>query len=149
MFNKDLILTRKLEIKTWHVQGSIAKAQDRKDMMLVLKYLDEFPDSTAKDLSMHLFFDNNARLVVAIRLLELSNSYGLTNSDGGHGAKYSLTDKGQDALTNKEVFIPEDGCWKLAVSNDPLLPHIIINIEAFSEPNAFSEIIGSTAEDVS
>jgi len=133
----ELILSRKVEIETWHIQGSIAKAQARKDMMLVLQYLDEFSGSTAKDLAGHLLFDARARLVVAQRLLELSKLYGLTDSESG---KYSLTEDGQEALTKKEVFIPEDGCWKLSVSNDPLLPYMVIDIEVFKEPNAKDEI---------
>jgi len=139
----ELILSRKVAIETWHIQGSVAKAQSRKDMMLVLQYLDEFPRSTAKGLAGHLLFDTRARLVVAQRLLELSKLYGLTDSESG---KYSLTEDGIGALTKKEVFIPEQGCWKLSVSNDTLLSHKVIEIESFEEPNAISELIGKDAK---
>lgn len=139
----ELILSRKLNVETWNIQGSIAKAHKREDMMLVLQFLDEFPRSTAKEFANHLLFDGNSRRVVAERLLDLSSLYGLSNNESG---SYKLTEKGQEALANKMVFIPEDGCWTLTVSNDPLLPHNVIDIKAFDEPHAISEIIGKEAK---
>ena len=133
----EMILYRSIEIETWGVQGSIAKAQERKDMMLVLLYLEEFSGGTAKDLAKHLLFDDKGRFVVAERLLEISKLYKLVDFENG---RYMLTEDGKEALSKKEVFIPNDGCWELSVSNDPLLPHKFISVDAFKEPNAKDEI---------
>ncbi len=139
----EILLTRRLNIETWRIRGTVAKAQDRKDMMLVLQYLDEFKTGTAKDISSHLLFDSNARLVVAQRLLELCRLYGLVGADRGG---YQLTNSGQMALEEEKIFVPEDGCWELSVANDPLLPHSVIELCPFNEPNAVAEVIGKDAK---
>ncbi|WGK68798.1 hypothetical protein P0082_09955 [Candidatus Haliotispira prima] len=145
--NSEILLTREIEIETWHIQGTIAKAQERKEIMLVLKFLAEPPDNRARDFASELLFvgDDNPRQVVAQRMLALSKLYGLTDEEPSSGV-YSLTDKGKEALETKEVFVPEDGCWALSVSNDPLLPHSVIQVASFEESNAFSESIGKDAK---
>lgn len=135
----ELILSRSVEVETWRIQGSVAGARACEYIMPVLQCLAEFNKCTARDLAQHLLFDDKGRVVVAERLLEITRLYGLTESENG---QYMLSDDGYEALNKKEVFIPNDGCWELSVSNDSLLPHIIINIEAFNEPNAKSELIG-------
>lgn len=96
--SNDLVLRRNIHIETWRVQGTILKAQARADILLVLQYVAENPNATAK------------------------------------------TEKGKLALQEKEVFIPEDGVWEISFSNDPLLPHTILDFASFDEPDAYQEV---------
>ena len=140
----EIVLTRKLTIDTWRIKGAVAKAQKRKDVMLVLQFLNEFKTGKAKKIASHLLFDTNARLMVAQRLLDICQIYELVDSDKGN---YQLTNSGKEALQANEVFIPEDGCWELSVANDPLLPHSVIKLSPFNEPNAITEVMSRNAKD--
>ena len=142
--NYEIILKRRLEIETWRVIGTVAKMQERDELMPFLKYLQEFPNGTAKDVSPHLFFDETTRVVVAKRFLSLLHDYGLVEEGRG----YQLTDTGIKAATEERMFLPEDGRWEISVSNDSLLPHPVIKLEGFEgEPNAVLEVMGREARE--
>lgn len=139
--SNDLVLRRNIHIETWQVQGTILKAQERPDILSVLQYVAESQNATARGLAGHLLFEENARLVVAERLLKVAELYDLVEriSEYRHYF-YTLTEKGELALQEKEVFIPEDGFWEISFSNDPLLPHTILDFKPFKEPDAFQEV---------
>lgn len=139
--SNDLVLRRNIHIETWRVQGTILKAKERADILLVLRYVADNPKATAKGMAEHLFVDKNARLVVAERLLKMAEQLGLVKriSEYRHYF-YTLTKKGELALQEKEVFIPEDGFWEISFTNDPLLPHTILDFASFDEPDAHQEV---------
>lgn len=148
MMSNDLVLRRNIYIETWRVQGTILKAQARADILLVLQYVAENPNATAKGMAGRLLFEENTRLVVSERLLKMAELYGLVEriSEYRHYF-YTLTEKGELALQEKEVFIPEDGFWEISFSNDPLLPHTILDFKPFKEPEAYQEVKNKDSKD--
>lgn len=141
MMSNDLVLCRNIHIETWRVQGTILKAQVRADILLVLQYVADNSNATAKDLAKELLFEENARLVVAERLLKMAEQLGLVERISKYRQYfYTLTEKGKLALQEKEVFILEDGFWEISFTNDPLLPHTILDFASFDEPDAYQEV---------
>lgn len=139
--SNDLVLCRNIHIETWRVQGTILKAQVRADILLVLQYVADNSNATAKDLAKELLFEENARLVVAERLLKMAEQLGLVERISKYRQYfYTLTEKGKLALQEKEVFILEDGFWEISFTNDPLLPHTILDFASFDEPDAYQEV---------
>lgn len=137
--SNDLILRRDIPIETWRIQGTVLKAQARSDILLVLQYVADSMNATAKGLAKELLFEENARLVVAERLLEMAKLYDLVEQDQRYKS-FALTEKGELALQEKEVFVPEDGFWEISFTNEPLLPHTIVDFKPFDEPEAFKEV---------
>jgi len=138
----ELVLKRSVEIETWQVLATIAKAGKRSELMPVLKRLEETGGSDVRDIAEHLLFDTSSRRVVAERLLEICRLYLLAEKSD---ATYKLTGKGRLAAQTNQVFMPEKGIWKITFSNDPLLPYPIVKTDLFQEPSARSEIIGKDA----
>ena len=146
--DNSIVLRRSMDIETWHILATVAKAQQRNEMMPLLKYLGEFSEGTIKGISEHLFFEQKARAVVVKRLLTILNLYGLVDADEDKKT-HKLTDAGKRALEQKRMFMPEDGTWEISVSNDPLLPHQVLEVEPFKkEPDAYSEVIGDKKEEL-
>ncbi|QYJ95708.1 hypothetical protein [Shewanella spartinae] len=143
--SQDIILKRKLVTQTWLVQGEIATASKRPEINCVLAFLSEYPNSKAKVCSEHLFGDKIGRQVVAQRLLDMAIRLELAESTYG---SYRLTDCGQEALDKEQVMVPEDGCWKICVSNDALLPHKLVSIEAHTEPSASMVGLGKNSNNL-
>ena len=141
MMKNDLILRRSIHIETWRVQGTMLKAEERGDILMVLQYVADNPSVTAKGLAGALLFEENARLVVAERLLWFAQIYELVEVSEKYSyvSKYALTEKGISALSKKEIFVPEDGIWEISFTDDPLLPHSLIDFKPFKEPAAFQE----------
>lgn len=139
--SNDLVLRRNIHIETWRVQGTILKAQERADILMILQYVANNSNATAKGMAEHLLFEENARLVVAERLLKMAEQLGLVEQIKEYRHYfYTLTKKGELALQEQEVFIPEDGFWEINFTNDPLLPHTILDFKPFKEPNAHQEV---------
>lgn len=135
IMTNDLVLKRKLELHTWRVPGKISRAAERSEIQLILTCLNE-GNCTAQNVAKELLFDEHARLKVAESLLEKTRYLGL--SEWNHG-KYRLTDKGEKALREKKVFIPEEGVWEITFCGDTLLPFSIVDAKPFKEPSATDE----------
>ena len=137
----DLILRRSIHIETWRVSGTLLKAQARPDITMVLQYVeDNNLNANAKGLAKELLFEERARLNVAERLLRQAELLGLIKKiEQNRYVTYVLTEQGTAALSNEKVFIPEEGTWEISFGRDKLLPHMIIDFEPFTEPDAFQE----------
>lgn len=133
--SQDVILKREIKTETWLIQGEIALADSRPEINCVLQFLLDHPNANSADCSEHLFGEKLGRRVVAERLLNICKVYGLAESNQG---QYALTELGEAALKKDQVLVPEDGCWKICISDEPLLPHKLLSIEAHTEPSAAS-----------
>ncbi|GLS83030.1 hypothetical protein [Paraferrimonas haliotis] len=133
--SQDIIIKREIKTETWLIQGEIALADSRPEINCVLQFLHDYPSANSVECSEHLFGDKIGRRVVAERLLNLCRLYGLAESIRG---KYKLTEAGKTALKKDQVLIPTDGCWKLCICDEPLLPHSLLTSEAHTEPSAAS-----------
>ena len=145
--DNSIVLRRSMDIETWHILATVAKAQQRNEMMPLLKYLGEFSEGTIKGISEHLFFEQKARAVVVKRLLTILKLYELVDADEDKKT-HKLTDAGKQALEQKRMFVPEDGKWEISASDDPLLPHQVLELKSYKEPDAYSEIIGDKKEEL-
>lgn len=137
--SQDIILKREIKTETWLIQGEIAQADSRPEINCVLQFLHDYPNENSAECSEHLFGDKIGRRVVAERLLNICRSYRLAESNRD---QYKLTESGQNALEKDQILVPEDGCWKLCISDEPLLPHPLLTIEEHSEPSAASTGLG-------
>ena len=133
--NKHVVLKRPIDIRGWRVVGLVSKAGRRKELEPVLLRARETDGTNATDVAEHLFFEPS-RKIVAERLLRIGTAYKLLERNGG---KYTLTGDGEKAIDTGNVFVPEHGAWTVWVSADPLLPSPVLRIEAWEEPDAFTE----------
>jgi hypothetical protein len=135
----DIILTRKVDAKCWHIEATIAIAKERNELMSVLIRALENTGTTSDDIARHLLFDASSRKKVAERLLNITEMYGLMTRDE---QGYILTQEGNTAINSKRVFVPEEGTWDFWVSDDPLLPDSVLLVTSYNEPSASNEILG-------
>lgn len=142
---RSIVLERSLEVRCWRVIGQIAKAEKRKELIPVLLRAREAGGTDARDLAEHLFCEPNSRLVVAERLLNIAEAYGLVTKEE-RDRVFTLTETGEKAIDTDEVFVPELGTWTICASEDPLLPSPILRVDPWNEPSAFDEIKGKKRE---
>lgn len=136
---KTIHLRRTISVHCWRVIGQVAKAAKRVELMPVLLRARERGETDAGDVARHLFFEPDSRRVVAQRLLQISELYGLVEQ---RERRYRLTASGHAAVETEEVFVPEHGTWTLWASKDPLLSTPILHIEPWVEPTAYDEVWG-------
>ena len=145
----DLILKRQISVNCWNIEATISKEQQRTELMFILMYIRDNPNSTAKDLSKESFFDTSSRIVVAERLLNIAKLLGLVEQKKSNGKfTHLLTEDGNKALETKQVFVPEDGTWTILASNDPLLPFPVLSVEGFKESRASDDVFDKNKERV-
>jgi len=143
----DLILKRTINVNCWNVEATISTEKERNELMFLLMFLRDNPNSTARELSKESFFDISSRVVVAERLLGIANLYGLVEQEESKGKNiFALTEDGSKALETRQVFVPKEGTWTILASDDSLLPFPILLVEAFNEPNAINEVHSKTNE---
>jgi hypothetical protein len=97
------------------------------------------------DIAEHLLFESRSRHVVAKRLLQIAERYGLLEATD---RRYRLTDSGRNAVDTKQIFVPEHGSWTVWASNDPLLAAPILHVEPWAEPTAYEELLGGKRNSV-
>lgn len=137
---KRIHLQRTIEVGCWRVIGQVAKSSKRPELMPVLLRARERGATDPDDVAGHLLFEPRSRLVVAERLLQIAELYGLLEQ---RDRRYSLTEPGHAALATMQVFVPEQGAWTVWASNDPLLPTPILHVEPWVESTAHDEIRGN------
>jgi hypothetical protein len=136
---KSINLQRTIEIRCWRVIGQVAKAARRAELMPVLLRARERGATDAGDVAGHLLFESGSRRVVAQRLLQIAELYGLLEQGD---RRYVLTDSGHAALASKQVFVPEHGTWTIWACDDPLLATPILRVEPWAEQTAYDEVWG-------
>jgi len=139
----NLVLRRRVDVRSWRVIGQVAKAAKRAELLPLLMRIRDRGESDDADIAAHLFFEPRSRRVVAERLLRIGVTYRLLEE---HHGSYTLTESGQAAIDTEEVFVPEHGTWTVWASDDPLLAAPILRVEPWSEPTAYDEVWGKQRE---
>lgn len=132
-------LSREIRVECWRVIGQVAKAAKRNELLPTLLRARDLGQTDARDIAEHLLFDYGSRRVIAQRLLQLAEQYGLLVQEN---RQYRLTESGSTALETKQIFVPEHGTWTVWVSKDPLLNATILRVEPWRESSAFDEVWG-------
>ena len=130
-------LTREIPVECWRVIGQVAKAAKRNELLPTLLRARERGQTDARDIAEHLLFESGSRQVIAQRLLQIAERYGLLVQEN---RQYRLTESGSAALETKQIFVPEHGTWTVWVSKDPLLSAAILRVEPWQESSAFDEV---------
>jgi hypothetical protein len=130
-------LTREIRVECWRVIGQVAKAAKRNELLPTLLRARERGQTDARDIAEHLLFEAGSRQVIAQRLLQIAEKYGLLEQEN---RQYRLTESGSTALDTKQVFVPERGTWTVWASDDPLLGASILRIEPWKEVPAHEEV---------
>lgn len=133
--NGSIILTRQLAIQGWRTVGLIARGERRKELEPILLRANSVGETDAEDIAEHLLFAQS-RKIVAERLLRIGVTFDLLK---GNGERYTLTERGEKAIADGKVFVPEYGAWNIWMSRDPLLSSPVLRIDAADEPGAFIE----------
>lgn len=133
--NGSIILTRRLAIQGWRTVGLIARGERRKELEPILLRANSVGETDAEDIAEHLLFAQS-RKIVAERLLRIGVTFDLLK---GNGERYTLTERGEKAVADGKVFVPEYGAWNIWMSRDPLLSSPVLRIDAADEPGAFIE----------
>ena len=136
---KPITLEREVDVWAGRVVGTIAFPHRREELLPVLLQARDGDGTTAEDVAEHLLFGRDGRRNVARRLLDIAESLGLVVRDG---RAYTLTEDGERAANEKEVFVPQDGAWTVWASDDPLLPSPVLRIDPWQDPCAFDEVNG-------
>lgn len=132
-------LTREIRVECWRVIGQVAKAAKRNELLPVLLRAREGGQTDAGDVAEHLLFEPSSRRVIAQRLLQIAERYGLLVQED---RQYRLTESGYTAVETKQIFIPEQGTWTVWASKDPLLHASVLRVEPWRESSAFDEVRG-------
>lgn len=132
-------LTREIRVECWRVVGQVSKAAKRNELQPILLRARELGQTDARDIAEHLLFESGSRRVIAQRLLQIAEQYGLLVQEN---RQYRLTESGSTALETKQIFVPEHGTWTVCVSKDPLLNSAILRVEPWRESSAYDEVRG-------
>jgi hypothetical protein len=132
-------LTREIRVLCWRVIGQVAKAAERNELLPVLLRARERGQTDAGDVAAHLLFESHSRRVIAQRLLQIAEQYGLLEQVD---RQYRLTESGATAVETKQIYIPEQGTWTVWASDDPLLDASILRVEPWQESTAYDEVWG-------
>lgn len=138
-------LTREIRVECWRVIGQVAKAAKRNELLPVLLRARERGQTDARDIAEHLLFESGSRQVIAQRLLQIAERYGLLVQEN---RQCRLTESGSTALETKQIFVPEHGTWTVWVSNDLLLGPSILRVEPWKEVPANEEVRRKKHDDV-
>lgn len=138
-------LTREIRVECWRVIGQVAKAAKRNELLPVLLRARERGQTDARDIAEHLLFESGSRQVIAQRLLQIAERYGLLVQEN---REYRLTESGSTTLETKQIFVPEHGTWTVWVSNDLLLGPSILRVEPWKEVPADKEVWRKKHDDV-
>lgn len=143
---ETLVLKRDVEIECWIIQGEIAFAKKRPELLPLLLAVKELGSATANDIAKHLLFAESGRRKVAQRWLSIAENYGLIissnepanrlrfrNSHAYSEDAFVLTEAGEQVIKTEKVFVPQEGCWKIWYCSDPLLPFPILKVESVKE----------------
>lgn len=133
-------LTREIRVQSWRVIGQVAKAAKRNELLPVLLRARERGQTDEGDVAEHLLFEPSSRQVIARRLLQIAERFGLLEQAN---RKYRLSESGTTALETKQIFIPEQGTWTVWASDDPLLEASILRVEPWQESTAYDEVWGN------
>ncbi len=136
----ELVLKRTLDIQRYRIIAEVARAQKRGELQAVLLLAQERGYIFAKMVADRLL--GNRPETVGKRLIQICVTHKLLVEEESHGSKknYILTETGQTALEEEKIFIPERGTWEIWVTDDPLWPSALIQIQSFNETQARNEI---------
>lgn len=141
---KDIsfVLRRRVKVQCWNVTGEVSQKERRPELCSLLLRIKEKGDTTAEDIAEHMLFDRTGRRGVAERLLMIAQRHGLIDRQGGGGSqKFILNDRGWEAIRSGDVFVPEQGEWKIWVSDDQLLDVPVLALQPVrDEPNIREEV---------
>lgn len=131
-------LTRSIEIRVTRFAGEVSKEEKRPELMPFLMMARDHGAISADSAAGHLLGASEGRRQIARRLLEQLVRSGALEAQGNR--EWKLTEAGQEALEKEAVFIGERGSWEVWHTSDPLLPHGLIQLQAYAEPKAFDEV---------
>ena len=134
----DFTLTRSIEIRVTRFAGEVSKEEKRPELMPFLMMARDHGAISAVSAAGHLLGASEGRRPIAKRLLEQLERSGALEAQGNR--EWKLTEAGQEALEKEAVFIGETGSWEIWHTSDQLLPHGLIQLQAYAEPKAFEEI---------
>jgi hypothetical protein len=133
-----LVLKRTLEIQRYRIIAEVARAQKRDELYAVLLLAKE-RGYVFEQMVSDVLLDGRPK-TVGKRLIQICVTHDLLVEKEFHGKKnYILTETGETALEEGQIFIPERGTWEIWVTDDPLWPSALVQIEVFNEPPAFKE----------
>lgn len=118
---------RPVEVKCWRFLGDVAQTQPREELVGLLMQARGGLPLTADDICSSDGLLPGRPTVIARRLIEIAERRGLVEVD--RGAIVDITEDGETALEEEQVFVAEHGPWTVWVVSDPLLPDTPIRIE--------------------
>ena len=119
--NGNIVLERSVPVRCWRVVGQVAKAEKRLELIPVLLRARETGGTDAGDLAGHLFFESRSRRIVAERLLQIAQDYG---------------------LVKKTEAVPENGPLSIWANGGP--PHSLGSlIASLAETIAYEDVRGA------
>lgn len=118
----EVTLRRRVPVDFWNVTGVVARPVSRGyEIAFLRRALERGGEITVEEADEHLLL--GGRAAVARRILGILASMRLLSSSG---AGYQLTDAGREAARTGEVFVPEQGHWRVWTVQDPLLPARVV-----------------------
>ena len=115
----SIVLTRKISLVEYEMEGVIEEQRERNDIAPFLQYIADQNENgknetTARDMAEHLLGEHSRTHAVE-RILSYAESLQLLDSSEG---KWLLTEEGKSALERGKIFIPRRGVFSVWVVND-------------------------------
>lgn len=118
----EMTLRRRVPVDLWNVTGVVARPVSRGyEIAFLRRAAERGGEITVEDADEHLLL--GGRAVVARRVLGILAAMRLLSSSG---TAYQLTDAGREAARTGDVFVPEQGHWRVWTAQDPLLPTRVV-----------------------
>jgi hypothetical protein len=134
----ELVLKRTLKIERYRIIAEVVRAQKRDELQAVLLLAQQKQGYLSAKMVADELLGGKPE-IVGKRLIQICITHKLLEEESHGKNNYILTEMGQTALEEEQIFIPEQGTWEIWVTNDPLWPSALVQIEVFNEPPAFKE----------
>lgn len=118
-------LQRTIEIQAYDVEGTIARSQQRPELLAVARLAHDSPGGLTPEILANELIGSQP--VLCRRILDRCVSLGLLERTHGRGPAH-ISELGATMLNRGEIWIPEQGAWRVYFTDDPLIDVAVIHV---------------------
>jgi hypothetical protein len=119
---KPIVLKRTLKVHAFDTIASIAVPESRPDLLAVVHLAAERGEVWGRDIGRDLLGMDDG---LGWRVLERCQRLGLVTREGRSGP-FELTELGELAVEDEQIFLPERAAYRFYWVDDPLLPEVLL-----------------------
>ena len=126
-------LHRTLHVHAFDVEGSVARSQQRPELLAVARLAHDHPSGLTPELLANELI--GSQVVLCRRIIERCVALGMLEQPQGRGPA-RLSALGEQMLRLGQVLVPEQGEWRVYFVVDPLIDVAVVHVRPLEVTNA-------------